>query len=502
MALSRHHAALSRPLNVQEITKEAQNFEFSTNRSLLQWLRAAKMLLTEAAMCEQDGNLQTAYLYMFRHAELVLSRLPEHPDYKDPRYADDLAQARKVLKKNLVKLEQWKPRINQEYQRYVLAMERRNAERRRFQAEHNDSESRRRSSQQNYEDAVDRENPAVANATQALKAHENRQLAVELAQQEIQRRNATTQQSHLANPSANDSVRAVGDLVQRQSHAPTQRPVFDGKIYTPTYQYPSVPAKEHPMHWNYSSVLPATTSNRSVLPPTLPAKDVPSPLDTTKPPPIPARPDHSAPPSPSPQSQPPSSRYTFQPSAATESGAPLRTLLLPPQLRHTFLALAAANTSLNVETCAILCGAIVSNALCITHLIIPAQLGNSDTCETTAAGDAALFAYVDAHGLLVCGWIHTHPSQSCFLSSRDLHTHAGYQVMLPEAVAIVCAPRREPDVGIFRLTEPPGLEHVLACKRPGTFHPHEERNLYTDALRPGHVLEAEGLEFQVVDLRE
>ena len=42
---------------------------------------------------------------------------------------------------------------------------------------------------------------------------------------------------------------------------------------------------------------------------------------------------------------------------------------------------------------------------------------------------------------------------------------------------------------------------VLNCKQTGLFHPHEERNIYTDALRPGHVFEAEGLEFQVVDQR-
>lgn len=74
--------------------------------------------------------------------------------------------------------------------------------------------------------------------------------------------------------------------------------------------------------------------------------------------------------------------------------------------------------------------------------------------------------------------------------------------MLPEAIAIVCAPRHNPDWGVFRLTDPPGLKHVLKCERKGLFHPHEERDLYTDAGRPGHVVEGPGLEFEVVDLRE
>jgi STAM-binding protein len=60
-------------------------------------------------------------------------------------------------------------------------------------------------------------------------------------------------------------------------------------------------------------------------------------------------------------------------------------------------------------------------------------------------GETDLFDYVDTQGLMVCGWIHTHPTQTCFLSSRDLHTSVGYQVMLPESVAIVCAPSKDPE---------------------------------------------------------
>jgi len=55
--------------------------------------------------------------------------------------------------------------------------------------------------------------------------------------------------------------------------------------------------------------------------------------------------------------------------------------------------------------------------------------------------------------------------------------------------------------GVFRLTDPPGMKTVLNCHRPGLFHPHAEGNIYTDALKPGHVFEAKGLEFDVVDLR-
>lgn len=35
----------------------------------------------------------------------------------------------------------------------------------------------------------------------------------------------------------------------------------------------------------------------------------------------------------------------------------------------------------------------------------------------------------------------THPTQTAFLSSVDLHTHCSYQMMLPESIAIVCSPK-------------------------------------------------------------
>ena len=56
--------------------------------------------------------------------------------------------------------------------------------------------------------------------------------------------------------------------------------------------------------------------------------------------------------------------------------------------------------------------------------------------------------------------------------------------------------------GVFRLTDPPGMQSILNCTQPGIFHPHADENVYTDALRPGHVFEAKGLEFEVYDMRK
>lgn len=206
---------------------------------------------------------------------------------------------------------------------------------------------------------------------------------------------------------------------------------------------------------------------------------------------------------PRPPKSPKSPAYTFPVSSYLESGTPLRTLFLPPTLRASFLTLALSNTTRNLETCAFLAGSLISNALFVSKLVVPRQTATSDTCEMTHESD--LFDYIDSTDLMILGWIHTHPTQTCFMSSRDLHTHAGYQMMLPESVAVVCAPSKG-DVasggewGVYRLTDPPGRGIILACTQPGIFHPHESERIYTDAL-PGHAVEAKGLDFEVVDLR-
>ena len=496
MALSRHSTTLYRPRTIDNIVREAQNFEFTHSRALKNWIRSAQMLLTEAAICEQDGNLETAYLYVFRHAHLVLSRLPHHPEYRDPRYKAELSQMQRTVQQNLAKLETWKPQIKAEHERFVRAVERRNAERATKMDGQREAGAAAFTRPDSGSDAAIRH---------ALNASEDRQLAVDVARRELQRRSGNRKSSPrgastlplLRNRDGSvveelpggDGVREIGDMLHHSIRRlrPTGQ---SGTDESTSFRYPPVPSKAGVADSSRPPHAPLVGN----LPPPIPAKRMHVTPDL--PPAVPPRPDlqrHT------PQPQHP--RYIFEPSASTEAGAPLRPLLLPPDLRPKFLSLAHANTARNLETCAILCGTVIANGLFISHLILPDQTATSDTCDTTEAGDTALFDYCDAHALLVCGWIHTHPSQTCFLSSRDLHTSAGYQCMLPEAIAIVCAPRHVPDWGIFRLTDPPGLPHVLACTAPGIFHPHAVADLYTDALRPGHVVEGPGLEVEVVDLR-
>ncbi|CAG2057410.1 unnamed protein product [Timema podura] len=78
------------------------------------------------------------------------------------------------------------------------------------------------------------------------------------------------------------------------------------------------------------------------------------------------------------------------------------------------------------------------NVLTITHLVLSKQSGTSDSCITT--NEVEVDQFQRDHDLVTIGWIHTHPSQTAFLSSVDLHTHYSYQCLMSEAVAIVCAP--------------------------------------------------------------
>ncbi|KAJ7656632.1 hypothetical protein B0H17DRAFT_1337951 [Mycena rosella] len=163
--------------------------------------------------------------------------------------------------------------------------------------------------------------------------------------------------------------------------------------------------------------------------------------------------------------------------------ARLRTVVLPHATLPRFLAIASANSARNLETCGLLLGREVvkggdtsssKSRYVVETLLVPKQHATSDT-------------------------IHTHPSQSCFMSSVDLHTHASFQRMLPESFAVVCAPKSDPNFGIFRLTDPPGLQTVLKCTAKQAFHPHPDIPIYTDTDR-GHVRMRDAA-LEIVDLR-
>lgn len=478
----------------------------------------------QAQSYERDGNEQDAYLFYMRHALLGLEKLSVHPETKLPQNKPAYTKLKLDIKKNLGQLETLRPKIEERYEQYQKDVAQRKAEKAQWIKDHPQNKS-------SSSVARDVERPTSSGPKRRRKeirtghGENHDHLARSLAHKEFKKRRS---QQGSSQDEPDDLSRLVIQAGKRNDDAFTEQNGIgrqDSKTSMPSrnYNYPTVPGKKD-YDWREQPAIPPKTSMpwdsaplRSSAPqlppkerfstsqPPLPPKER-SPADFTYPlaPPRPEKiltPDYSDPPSrastqtPDPQTQ----DYTFVPSAYTESGAPLRTVFINPHLRHDFLRVASSNTAKNLETCGILCGTLISNAFFISKLVIPEQEATSDTCDTV--NESALFDYVDQHDLMTLGWIHTHPTQTCFMSSRDLHTHGGYQVQLAESIAIVCAPSKSPDVGVFRLTDPPGLKTILGCRATGLFHPHDVDNIYCDATRPGHVAELEGLEFELVDLR-
>ncbi|KAF9667591.1 hypothetical protein SADUNF_Sadunf15G0039500 [Salix dunnii] len=121
-------------------------------------------------------------------------------------------------------------------------------------------------------------------------------------------------------------------------------------------------------------------------------------------------------------------------------------------LMENFMKMAKSNTDKNLETCGVLAGSLKNRKFYVTALIIPKQESTSDSCQTT--NEEEIFEVQDKRSLFPLGWIH---------------------IMLPEAVAIVMAPRdssRQVTHGIFRLTAPGGMSVIRQCQHRG-FHPHD-----------------------------
>lgn len=439
----------------------------------------------------KEGDDELVYFLLFRHAHLCLSHLSTHPEYNknDPR----MKALKKEVNEELKALEVLKKPITRRYDEYLKVQEARQSRRKHDLVEQNL--------------LYDASSPYETDRNQhreQLKAQENAGKAAALANEEFSRRGTSRRHpTSSGNTEREDMTTQMQAIHMRVD--PDQRgwgaPRSDSRqssVNNSAFNYPSVP-NQHQNQLQQPISIPSSLDLLQQGPPALPQK--PQKFGSVSA--LPPKPEKILSPTiPSKTTDQPS--YSFSPGAYLENGTPLRTIFLPPTMRTTFLRLAYSNTQKNLETCGFLAGTLRANALFASTLIIPKQTSTSDTCEMT--DESELFDYVDQHELMVLGWIHTHPSQTCFMSSRDLHTHSGYQMMLGESIAIVCAPSKGDtsvggDWGVFRLTDPPGKMAILQCDKPGLFHPHDVDNLYTDAMRPGHVMEITGMDFEIVDLR-
>lgn len=453
----------------------------------------------------REDNLAQAYMLLLRYSTLVIDYIPKHPEAKLPENKKAIKGLRANLGRVLGTLDQIKPHLNYAHEEWTKI----------HAATQHDPSIQLQGEKSPYEKAAARD-PALswnakARAT-VLDAGQYQDLAVDLATQEIRRRDAArkaTRQAGIseeeeqvrrgaglwdtwdapasARPSQTnnnrhhddpDDIRRNMDAVRRrldQSETRGRPPSPDGQTRPassfydrppsyqserpPSYQYPSI-SRSTPQRQQqqYDNVwIGDTRDRRQLLPPARPPKprgESESVYGNMAPPPRPSKnPLDSEYATPSPSSlspvapqRPPKmdsenekkERYTFRPAAYLEDGSPIRPIFLPANLREEFLRVASPNTRKNLEMCGILCGTAVNNALFISCLVIPQQTCTDSTCDTDNEMD--VLEYCTEQELQCFGWIHTHPSQSCFLSSRDLHTQSGYQAMMPESIAIVCAP--------------------------------------------------------------
>lgn len=162
---------------------------------------------------------------------------------------------------------------------------------------------------------------------------------------------------------------------------------------------------------------------------------------------------------------------SFDRSAKPVISAPtgLRAVVIPGDLTKIFLNVAKSNSDRGVETLGTLGGSLKNNRFVISHLLIPRQVGKSDSC--TMEGLEDVWDVHDKENIIFLGWVHTHPAYSVFLSSVDMHNQYEWQHMLPEALAIVCS-IKDNVVGNLRLTAA-GMAEIGGCSQTN-FHPHSK----------------------------
>jgi len=173
----------------------------------------------------------------------------------------------------------------------------------------------------------------------------------------------------------------------------------------------------------------------------------------------------------------------------------LRTIFCPANIDQDFRRIAVNNTARNIETCGLLFGNIKNDIFVITHVLVPHQTGKPDSCDVTR--DEDLFEFSEYCNGVCLGWIHTHPSQTAFLSSVDMHTHYPNQLILPESVAIVCSDKYK-ETGYFMLTPEHGMKVIGNCRLKG-FHPHQNNPPLFEEC--SHVIVTKDQNAQVVDWR-
>lgn len=408
---------------VRALTKKGSSVEVNEDVPPRRYFRSGMEMIRMANVYAEEGNIEHAFVLYNKYITLFIEKLPKHREYKTaniPEKKDTLKKLKDIAfpQAEILKKALLR-RFEQEYAQYLVKQK---AEQEAMAQEHSKQ--------------------------QALDAERERVAVMQRRQRE------------------QEQFSAFEEMIRRQElEKERQRVLLEfATPATPTPDMPLLPGIKGP-------------PQASPTPPQSPG-DLSGGTNH----------QYDRPPSTigTPATAPPTFDRTLKPGSLVSPGNnttmsdALRQLAVPAELCRSFLRLAEANTSRAVETCGILCGKLTRNAFTVTHVIVPKQSGGPDYCDTE--NEEELFLIQDQYDLITLGWIHTHPTQTAFLSSVDLHTHCSYQMMLPEAIAIVCSPKFN-EIGYFSLTVR-GTDEISSCRQKG-FHPHsKDPPLFTHA---GHV---------------
>ncbi|XP_046392803.1 STAM-binding protein-like A [Ischnura elegans] len=436
-------------LRIKQLTEYGNSVDIDSNIPPRRYYRSGLEMVRMANVYMEEGSLENAFILYMKFMTLFLEKIRTHPDFATVSVTDRATNSQK-LREVMPQAENLKSllleRYTKEYQKHLEYKRQREAEERAAM-------ERRR----------ELEELEIAKA-RSLKTKE----------EEDERGWMSDKEKNLwiNGPVPMPSVNPEAVLPALDSFFSSND--FEDDLLDPL----------QPMNSNSSVMVP----DRTLKPVSL---ELPSPTSDLQPSRGQSRPSVD-------RSTKPSS-LLLSPSSLMIHGAGrpsrLRMVVIPSRLMRTFLALAQQNTQCNVETCGILAGKLHRDQLIVTHLLVPKQTGTADSCTTK--NEEEIFDYQDQHDLITLGWIHTHPSQTAFLSSVDLHTHCSYQRMMPEAVAVVCAPRYN-ETGFYVLTPDYGLDFIANCRQTG-FHPHPSKPpLFMEAE---HTKLNEAAAIEVVDLR-
>ncbi|KAM4616765.1 STAM-binding protein-like A isoform 1-T1 [Polymixia lowei] len=406
---------------VRALTKKGSSVEVNDDVPPRRYFRSGMEMIRMANVYIEEGNIEHAFVLYNKYITLFIEKLPKHRDYKTANIPEKKDTLKKLKDIAFPQAEILKKALLKRFeQEYAQYLVKKKAEEEVLARE------------QSKQRALDVERERVA---------------------ELHRRQREQEQ-----------FSAFEEMIRRQELEKERHRVLL------EFATPGTPPPDTPLLPGIQGPPPAYTV--SPTPPQSPG-DLSSGTNH----------HHNRPPA---TTGPPTFDRSLKPGSAVSPGNnntmvdALRQLAVPAELCRSFLRLAEANTSRAVETCGILCGKLTRNAFTVTHVIVPKQCGGPDYCDTE--NEEELFLIQDQYDLITLGWIHTHPTQTAFLSSVDLHTHCSYQMMLPEAIAIVCSPKFN-EIGYFRLTDR-GTDEISTCKQKG-FHPHsKDPPLFTHA---GHI---------------